>query len=231
VANDLAGEALASETAKNPMKGEGSTRSSRRVRGRLASASRLTTLDHFLRFVNGSRELGASSGICRRFVFSSGVQLGKSPARCASERPRSCANSCCARKSESGSGSERSDKPGSVPPREGRRRPFLWDRSCLRPRTTYPEGVSAGHRPLTLPIWSFSAWGLPCQSCHQELRCALTAPFQPCRPHRSAGLAVYSLLHFPWPHGRLPLATTLTRGARTFLPPISLGSVACASRS
>ena len=123
-------------------------------------------------------------------------------------------------------GSERPDKPGSVPPREGRRRPFLWDRSRLRPRTTYPEGVSAGHRPLTFPIWSFSVWGLPCQSCHQEPRCALTAPFQPCRPHRSAGLAVYSLLHFPWPHGRLPLATTLTRGARTFLPPAPRGPVA-----
>ncbi len=58
MANDLAGEALASETAKNPMKGEGSTRSSRRVRGRLASASRLTTLDHFLRFVNGVARAG-----------------------------------------------------------------------------------------------------------------------------------------------------------------------------
>ena len=32
--------------------------------------------------------------------------------------------------------------------------------------------------------------------------------------------AVYSLLHFPWPHGRLPLTTTLARGARTFLPAV-----------
>jgi len=30
--------------------------------------------------------------------------------------------------------------------------------------------------------------------------------------------AVCFLWHFPWPRGRLPLATTLTRGARTFLP-------------
>jgi len=172
-----------------------------------------------------------SSQLVRSWSKPFRIGSGAPSARNAPERFPRCANSCCARNLEWEGGSERPDKPGSVPPRWGRRRPFLWDRSCLRPRTTYPEGVSAGRRPLTFPIWSFSVWGLPCQSCHQEPRCALTAPFQPCRPHRSAGLAVYSLLHFPWPHGRLPLATTLTRGARTFLPPSSLGSVAWASRS
>ena len=35
---------------------------------------------------------------------------------------------------------------------------------------------------------------------------------------RVSSQAVSFLWHFPWPRGRLPLATTLTRGARTFLP-------------
>ncbi len=48
-------------------------------------------------------------------------------------------------------------------------------------------------------------------------RCALTAPFHPYRAARG-DLAVYFLWHFPWPHDRLPLTTTLARGARTFLP-------------
>ena len=37
-------------------------------------------------------------------------------------------------------------------------------------------------------------------------------------PQARKPAAVCFLWHFPWPRGRLPLATTLTRGVRTFLP-------------
>jgi len=31
------------------------------------------------------------------------------------------------------------------------------------------------------PIWSCSGWGLPCRGVLPPARCALTAPFHPCR--------------------------------------------------
>ena len=47
-------------------------------------------------------------------------------------------------------------------------------------------------------------------------RCALTAPFHPCRPF---GEAVCFLWHFPAARADWPLTSTLPYGARTFLPP------------
>ena len=122
-------------------------------------------------------------------------------------------------------------KPGSVPPERGgdhfsgtRLAPGL-----ERPtRKAWARVVARG-----LPYLAFLRVGFALPALSPGLRCALTAPFHPYRPPlrpegRGAGprarsprtgpAAVSSLLHFPWPCGRLPLATTLTRGARTFLP-------------
>ena len=37
-------------------------------------------------------------------------------------------------------------------------------------------------RPACFPIWPCSRWGLPCRRMLPPARCALTAPFHPCRP-------------------------------------------------
>ena len=38
--------------------------------------------------------------------------------------------------------------------------------------------------PKCFSIWPCSGWGLPGRPCHQDRRCALTAPFQPYRARR-----------------------------------------------
>jgi len=102
---------------------------------------------------------------------------------------------------------------------------FLWDRRCRRPRATYPEappprGREGDGRPLRhLPIWSCSAWGLPCLTPSPAERCALTAPFHPYPGMDPRALrAVCSLLHFPSRRRASPLASMLPVGVRTFLP-------------
>ena len=81
--------------------------------------------------------------------------------------------------------------------------------------SSLPEGVTDRTSPCRgeprLPsAWPCSGWGLPCRTSHLEPRCALTAPFHPYlfrgEPRPSA---VYFLWHFPWPHGRSELPTTL----------------------
>jgi len=59
---------------------------------------------------------------------------------------------------------------------------------CTSPHTSSDlPGDSRGPRFATSeemarpPIWSCSGWGLPCRRCWPA-RCALTAPFHPCRP-------------------------------------------------
>jgi hypothetical protein len=42
-------------------------------------------------------------------------------------------------------------------------------------------------RPARFPIWSCSRWGLPCRRVLPPARCALTAPFHPCRPQHWPG--------------------------------------------
>src|SRR3954462_7846959 len=51
-----------------------------------------------------------------------------------------------------------------------------------------------------------------------EARCALTAPFHPCRDKTLRVAAVCSLWHFPWGRPRRKLSGTVCPGARTFLP-------------
>ena len=99
----------------------------------------------------------------------------------------------------------------------GGRRSFLWDRPRGRPRTTYPEGQGAGHRQPSL--FGLSPGGVCPASpvTRTAVRSYRTISPLPAGK-RVSSQAVSFLWHFPWPRGRLPLATTLTRGARTFLP-------------
>jgi len=43
-------------------------------------------------------------------------------------------------------------------------------------------------KPACFPIWSCSRWGLPCRRMLPPTRCALTAPFHPCRHCIAAAL-------------------------------------------
>ena len=43
-------------------------------------------------------------------------------------------------------------------------------------------------RSARFPIWSCSRWGLPCRRMLPPARCALTAPFHPCRHRIAAAL-------------------------------------------
>lgn len=77
------------------------------------------------------------------------------------------------------------------------------------------------------PIWPCSAWGLPCPPPSPGGRCALTAPFHPCRTPPGCP-AVCSLLHFPSRRHASPLASMLPVGVRTFLPtPAGRSRAAC----
>ncbi len=123
-------------------------------------------------------------------------------------------------------------KPSSVSRPKPGERSFLWDRRCRRPPATYPEdGPGApklrsgrdGRPAYRSPIWSCSAWGLPCPAPSPAGRCALTAPFHPYRRPASRGPpAVYFLLHFPSRRRASPLASMLPVGVRTFLSALAL---------
>jgi hypothetical protein len=43
-------------------------------------------------------------------------------------------------------------------------------------------GAAARRAGCCFPIWPCSRWGLPCRRMLPPTRCALTAPFHPCRP-------------------------------------------------
>ena len=118
-------------------------------------------------------------------------------------------------------------KPNFVP---ASRRSVIIHLGPLLPRASSDlpgDGPKAGRSPAVrlkravhisrLPIWSCSAWGLPCLESSPTERCALTAPFHP-YPALTC-LAVCSLLHFPSRHRASPLASMPPVGVRTFLPP------------
>jgi hypothetical protein len=56
-------------------------------------------------------------------------------------------------------------------------------------------------RLARFPIWSCSRWGLPCRRMLPPARCALTAPFHPCRPQ-----------HLPRRRDRTNPARSVTNG-------------------
>lgn len=61
------------------------------------------------------------------------------------------------------------------------------------------SGRGASHRErdgrpaIRSPIWSCSAWGLPCLTPSPVERCALTAPFHPYRPDRGPAGGMFSV--------------------------------------
>ena len=114
-------------------------------------------------------------------------------------------------------------KPGSVPAFVTLRgwRSFIWAARCRTAQATNSgSGIDAGHvgglprDPSSVLLQV--GFALPLLSPGE--RCALTTPFHPCPVARlPARLAVYFLLHFPSSHLDWPLASTLPKGARTFL--------------
>ena len=106
---------------------------------------------------------------------------------------------------------EPADKPGSVLDNHSS---GICVAADLKQPTREPARAARAKKACS-PIWSCSRWGLPCRGMLPPARCALTAPFHPCR--RRSALAVYSLLHFPWAHAPQVLPGTSPYGARTFL--------------
>ena len=81
---------------------------------------------------------------------------------------------------------ESADKPGSVEGNHSSRAPVA---GCLQ----RPTRAQRGPR-LRAPIWPCSGRGLPSRRRCRRTRCALTAPFHPCRRHReSAGGGLLSV--------------------------------------
>ena len=81
---------------------------------------------------------------------------------------------------------ESADKPGSVEGNHSSRAPVT---GCLQ----RPTRAQRGPR-LRAPIWPCSGRGLPSRRRCRRTRCALTAPFHPCRRHReSAGGGLLSV--------------------------------------
>ena len=120
-----------------------------------------------------------------------------------------------------GSGMSRPCKPGSVR-RSRLRRGDHFSGTALARRLERPTreawlAHAAGQRQR-LSYLVFLRVGLAVPDLSPSPRCALTAPFHPYRATLARRPAVCFLWRFPWPRDRLPLATTLTRGARTFLP-------------
>src|SRR5882672_3496380 len=77
-------------------------------------------------------------------------------------------------------------KPGSVPSRSKpqRRWPFIWDVRCRTPRATYPDGgakTCPGDRSPCRPYLVLLPVGFTLPLPLPGARCALTAPFHPCR--------------------------------------------------
>lgn len=97
--------------------------------------------------------------------------------------------------------------------------PLLPEASSDLPGNVFGASIRDARRDelpaFRFPIWSCSAWGLPCLVPLPNERCALTTPFHPYPTRLSQ--AVYSLLHFPSRHRALPLASMLLVGVRTFL--------------
>ena len=79
-----------------------------------------------------------------------------------------------------------------------------------------PRRAGRAARDIHFPIWSCSAWGLPCLAPSPAERCALTAPFHPYRRRSatggllSAALSVASL--------RLAVSEHAARGSSDFPP-------------
>ncbi len=115
-------------------------------------------------------------------------------------------------------------KPVSVSPKIGAAVIPLGRR--LLPGSSNLPGSRNGAGRSCSPIWSCSAWGLPCQRPLPEPRCALTAPFHPYPAGKAPNLAVlFSValsVKLALSESPRPLAGMLPYGDRTFLPNVTL---------
>src|SRR5579859_611940 len=92
------------------------------------------------------------------------------------------------------------------------------DRPLLNGTSDLPGSRTGRDRPSS-PIWSCSAWGLPCRTGSLRPRCAFTAPFHPYQRRNAGGIFSVALSVKPaLSESPRPLAGMLPYGDRTFLP-------------
>jgi hypothetical protein len=112
---------------------------------------------------------------------------------------------------------ESADKPGSVEDNHSSAiRVAAYLQRPTREHVWATRATSSEDEAACSPIWSCSGRGLPCHRVLPPARCALTAPFHPCRPlYRGVG----GLLSVALSVGSRPPGVTwrLALGARTFL--------------
>ena len=123
------------------------------------------------------------------------------------------------------------DKPVSVPRpphRKKRAATIPLGRRSLAGSSDLP-GTGNGAGRSSSPIWSCSAWGLPCRRALLRPRCALTAPFHPYPAtdrHRAVLFSVALSVKLALSESPRPLAGMLPYGDRTFLRPRPLSGEA-----
>jgi hypothetical protein len=88
--------------------------------------------------------------------------------------------------------------------------------------STLPRALRLG----LLPYLALLQVGFAVPPLLPGARCALTAPFHPCRRPVTGAWAVCFLLHFPWARAPQALPGTSSAGARTFLPSARSGTAA-----
>ena len=143
--------------------------------------------------------------------------------------PRSTATRCCGRPRAPEYREKRREapcKPGSVSPR-GATAISLGPTS--RPASNDLPGRHGAGRRREPSLFGLSPGGVcPADPVTRTAvrSCRTVSPL----PRSVRTVAVSSLWHFPWSRDRLPLATTLTRGARTFLPALRRSGRPDASR-
>jgi hypothetical protein len=117
---------------------------------------------------------------------------------------------------------ESADKPGSVVDSHSSGERVT---APLKRPTRKPCGPHVAACAACFPIWSCSRWGLPCRRVLPPARCALTAPFHPCRRSRERLGGVFSVALSV---GSRPPGVTwhLALGARTFLRTLTRAATA-----
>ncbi len=120
------------------------------------------------------------------------------------------------------------DKPVSVSRPFGRAAVIPLGRRSLSGSSNLPGSRNGAGRSCS-PIWSCSAWGLPCQRPLPEPRCALTAPFHPylagIAPRPAVLFSVVLSVKLALSESPRPLAGMPPYGDRTFLPPNRLAAL------
>ena len=81
------------------------------------------------------------------------------------------------------------------------------------------ENTLAGANPACRPYSVLLPVGFTMPPLSPGARCALTAPFHPCRPTANGGSAVCFLWHFPWGCPRRALPGTVFPWSPDFPPP------------